>query len=78
MAPHMRGCWFCLLSKLLVIFGFGAIGIVCVCAMFWDAVHTHYLWAVRDFGGYLVAFVAISVVPKLLDLWSGLLDKVLP
>jgi hypothetical protein len=76
--PHIRGCWFCLFEKLLVILGFGAIGIVCVCGMFWDAIHFRYLMAVRDLGGYFIALVAISVVPKLLDAWSGLLDKVLP
>jgi hypothetical protein len=61
-----------------VILGFGAIGIVCVGAMVWNAAHFRFLMAVRDFGGYLVAVVAISVVPKFLDGWSGLLDKVLP
>jgi hypothetical protein len=76
--PHIRGCWFCLLNKLMVIFGFGAIGVVCVIAMAWDAAHRHYLMAAKDLAGYFIAFVAISAVPKLLDGWSGLLDRVIP
>jgi hypothetical protein len=76
--PHIRGCWFCLLNKLTVIFGFGAIGIVCVIAMFWDAIHFRFLMAARDLVGYFIAFVAIGAVPKLLDRWSGLMDRVLP
>jgi hypothetical protein len=76
--PHIRGCWFCLLNKLMVILGFGAIGVVCVGAMFWDAIHRHYLMAGKDLVGYFIAFVAISAVPKLLDGWSALLDRVIP
>jgi hypothetical protein len=76
--PHIRGCWFCLLNKLAVILGFGAIGIVAVCAMVWDAAHRHYLTAGKDLVVYFIAFVAISAVPKALDGWSGLLDRVIP
>jgi hypothetical protein len=76
--PHIRGCWFCFLNKLMATLGFAAIGIVCVCAMVWDAAHHHYLTAAKDLVGYFIALVAISVVPKLIDGWSGLLDRVLP
>jgi len=40
--------------------------------------HFRFLMAMRDFGGYLIAVVAISVVPGLLDRWSRFLDKVIP
>jgi len=46
--------------------------------MVWDAAHHHYLTAGKDFVTYLIAFMAISVVPKLIDGWSGLLNRVLP
>jgi len=65
--PHSKGCWFCLFEKLLVIFGFAAIGIVCVFGMMVDAIHFHFLMAARDVVGYLIVIVGIRVVPKLLD-----------
>ena len=71
---HVKGCWFCLFEKLLVIFGFAAIGLISVFAAFWDAVHWHWLMAGRDMVGYLIAVVAIGVVPKLMDRFHGLLD----
>ncbi len=60
-----------------MILGFAAIGIVSLFAATWDAIHFHYLMAARDFTGYLVAVVALSIVPKLLDRWSEFLGKVL-
>lgn len=73
--PHVQGCWFCLFEKLLVIFGFAAIGIVCIIAGAVDAIHFHYLQAARGLIGYFIAIVGIEVVPKLLDRFNGLMDK---
>jgi len=73
--PHVQGCLFCLLEKLTVIFGFAAIGLVCIFGMLVDAVHFRFLMAAKDLIGYFIAIVGISVVPKMIDRFHGLLDQ---